>query len=464
MPGIRNTLSERLDMHITPRARRTVAVVAVAAAAPLILAGCAGTAADDGADAITYWLWDSNQQPAYEQCAADFTDETGIDVTVEQYGWADYWQGLTTGFASGTAPDVFADHLSYFPEFVSQGQLLDISDRVEEDEIDLGIYQEGLAELWTDQDGARYGLPKDFDTVAMFYNEQMVADAGLTAQELSTLEWNPVDGGSFEQAVARLTVDANGVRGDEPGFDKSNVAVYGLALSGNGLNASGQQTWAPYALSNDWYFGDTTPWTSEWYFDDPAFVETQTWYKSLIDSGFMPSVDIALSEQDPLNGYLAGRYALVTDGSWMNSSYLGQADVATKVAPTPVGPGGTRASVFNGLSDGIWSGTSEPDAAWEWVKYLGSEACQDVVAESAVVFPAIRTSTEKAEQAFADKGWDVTGFTVQVTDETTRLLPIADHWSEVNDTVSAAIESFLKGSADDSAFSEANEQIDALFD
>lgn len=433
------------------------------AAIPLVLAGCSAQPAGDQASTITYWLWDSNQQPAYQQCADDFESQSGVHVEIEQYGWADYWQGLTTGFASATAPDVFADHLSYFPEFVAQGQLLGISDRIEADGIDLGIYQDGLADLWQDQDGERYGLPKDFDTVALFYNEQMAADAGLTPEQLANLEWNPSEGGSFEQAIAALTVDANGVRGNEPGFDKNNVAVYGLALSGNGLNASGQQTWAPYALGNDWYFGDTTPWTTEFAFGDAKLAETLEWYHSLQEKGYMPTVDIALSEQDPLNGYLAGRYATVTDGSWMNGSYLGQDDVPTKVAPTPVGPSGSRASLFNGLSDGIWSGTKNPDAAWEWVKYLGSTDCQDVIAESAVVFPAIKSSTQKANEAFAEKGWDVSGFTVQVDEGTTALLPIADHWSEVNDTMTAAIQSFLSGSGDAATLSDANDQVNALF-
>jgi multiple sugar transport system substrate-binding protein len=447
--------------------RRTAVLAAAAAILPLAAAGCGAPASDDaGASggSITYWLWDTNQQPAYQQCATDFQEQTGIEVKIEQYGWADYWQSLTTGFASGTAPDVFTDHLSYFPQFASQGQLLDLSGRIEEDGLDLSIYQDGLADLWVGQDGGRYGLPKDFDTVALFYNEDAVADAGYTAEQVASLEWNPEDGGTFEEFIAALTVDQNGVRGNEPGFDKSKVAVYGLALSGNGLNASGQQTWSPYALSNDWYFGDTTPWTSQWNFDDPRLVETLTWYKHLIDEGYMPSVDIALSEQDPLNGYLAGRYATVTDGSWMNTSYLGQDDVSTKVAPTPVGPSGERASLFNGLSDGIWAGTENPDAAWEWVKYLASTDCQDVIAESAVVFPAIKTSTEKAEQAFAEKGWDVSAFTVQVTDGTTALLPIADHWSEVNDTITAAVEAFLKGSAGAESLTQANEAVNTLFE
>ena len=450
----------------TPHRRgRAVAIVAAAVAIPIVLTGCGGSGdgSASGSDGITYWLWDSNQQPAYQQCADAFTADTGIPVKIEQYGWADYWQGLTTGFASGTAPDVFADHLSYFPQFASQGQLLDLSDRIEKDGIDLSIYQDGLADLWVGQDGKRYGLPKDFDTVGLFYNEKMAADAGFTPEQLATLSWNPTDGGTYEQLIAALTVDQNGVHGNQPGFDKSKVAVYGLALSGNGLNASGQQTWAPYALSNDWYFGDKTPWTTKWNFGDEKFTESLTWYKHLIDAGYMPSVDIALSEQDPLNGYLAGRYATVTDGSWMNSSYLGQSSVATKVAPTPIGPSGERASLFNGLSDGIWAGTKNPDAAWKWVSYLASTACQDVIAQSAVVFPAIKTSTTKAEKAFADKGWDVTGFTVQVEDKTTALLPIADHWSEINDTMTAAVESFLKGTGDAASLAKANDAVNALF-
>lgn len=451
--------------HLNRPRRRVAAAVATTAALSMVaLAGCSsqpseGTASQE----LSYWLWDSNQQPAYQQCATDFAKESGITVKIEQFGWTDYWQGITTGFASGTAPDVFADHLSYYPEFVAQGQLLDISDRVEADKVDLAIYQDGLADLWLDQEGARYGLPKDFDTVGLFYNEEKTADAGLSPEQLGSLEWNPDDGGSYEQAIAKLTVDANGVRGDEPGFDKGNVATFGLALSGNGLNASGQQTWAPYALSDDWYFGDKTPWTTEFDFGAPAFTDTMEWYKSLQDKGYMPGIDIALSEADPLNGYLAGRYALVTDGSWMNSSYLGQTDVATKAVATPIGPSGKRATVFNGLSDAIWSGTDNPDGAWEWVKYLGSTACQDVVAESAVVFPAIKTSTVKAEEAFVQKGWDVSGFTVQVEDGTTKLLPIADNWSELNDTLTATIQSYMQGSSDISSFETANEQINALF-
>ena len=70
-------------------------------------------------------LWDANQLPAYEACAAAFTEANpNITVEIEQLGWDDYWTDITTGFVSGTAPDVFTDHLNFYPEFAETQQIL----------------------------------------------------------------------------------------------------------------------------------------------------------------------------------------------------------------------------------------------------------------------------------------------------------------------------------------------------
>ncbi|PZQ89512.1 MAG: ABC transporter substrate-binding protein [Leifsonia xyli] len=451
---------------IRRRSRTVLVAVATAAVGALVFSGCTAAGGDSGGDVkgqtISYWLWDTNQQPAYQQCADDFEKQSGVKVEISQYGWADYWQKITTGFASGTAPDTFADHLAYYPQFVSQGQLTDITDRVAKDKIDLSQYQDGLAELWV-KDGKRYGLPKDFDTVGYYYNSDMVSAAGLTDDDMKKLEWNTTDGGSFEKAVAALTVDKNGKHGNEAGFDKNNVAVYGLSMSINGLDAAGQTAWSLYALSNGWYYGDTSPWTSKWNYDDPKLLEALKFYRSLIEKGYMESVEQAASESDPATAFLGGKFAIVTDGDWMNSTYLGQDAVKVKVAPSAVGPVGHRSSLFNGLSDGIWSGSKKQDAAYQWIKYTGSTACQDVVAKAAVVFPAIKSSTEKAIAQFDAKGWDVTGFTAQVTDKTTALLPIADHWSDVQAIMQPLIQGYLSGKSTDADFATANDQVNALF-
>src|SRR3954466_12443846 len=83
---------------------------------------------------VSYWLWDTNQLPAYQACADAFhAKNPNVNVKITQYGWADYWAKLTTGFVAGTAPDVFTNHLSKYPEMVSQEQLVPLDDTLKKD-------------------------------------------------------------------------------------------------------------------------------------------------------------------------------------------------------------------------------------------------------------------------------------------------------------------------------------------
>ncbi|MCL3859764.1 sugar ABC transporter substrate-binding protein [Actinotalea sp. K2] len=450
-----------------PRHVRTMAALAVLPLAAL--AACSGGDSGSGSDAapagdtLSYWLWDTNQLGAYQACADAFTEESGVSVKIEQYGWDDYWSSLTNNFVAGNAPDVFTNHLSQYPQFAAQDQLLDLSEQVAADGVDLDQYQDGLADLWVDQEGARYGLPKDWDTIAIFYNSTMLADAGLTPEEMSVLEWNPTDGGTYEAAIASLTVDANGVHGDEPGFDKDDVEVYGLALAGAG-GAFGQTEWSMYAMSNGFEYSDQNPWGTRFGYDSPEFQEALTWWRSLIEKGYMPSFEIATSGVSIMETYGAGKAAMVTEGSWNTNAYMTLEGVETAIAPTPVGPTGERASLFNGLADSVWAGTDNPDAAWQWVSFLGSADCQDIVAEQAVVFPAVQSSLDKAVEAFEAKGYDVAPFTVHVEEGTTHLAPIAENWAELNSLVTAAGERFLSFQRDADVYSEANAQVNALFE
>jgi multiple sugar transport system substrate-binding protein len=44
---------------------------------------------------------------------------------------------------------------------------------------------EALVKLYT-YDGKHYGVPKDFDTIGVFYNKKIFKDAGV---ELPTADW-----------------------------------------------------------------------------------------------------------------------------------------------------------------------------------------------------------------------------------------------------------------------------------
>src|SRR3712207_2936719 len=99
--------------------RRTAAALAGAALALPLLAACTDdSGSKDGKVTLDYWLWDDKQLPAYQACADEFTKANpDITIKISQTAWQQYWQNLTAQLASGSAPDVWTDHASYYPQF-----------------------------------------------------------------------------------------------------------------------------------------------------------------------------------------------------------------------------------------------------------------------------------------------------------------------------------------------------------
>jgi multiple sugar transport system substrate-binding protein len=410
---------------------------------------------------IRYQLWDTNQLPPYQQCADLFQEQnSGIQISVEQLGWDDYWTGITTGFISGEAPDVFTNHLAKYPEFVALEQLVDIQPWIERDGVDTSIYYPGLADLWG-RDGARYGLPKDWDTIAVIYNVALLEAAGIDPAIMDEWTWNLEDGGTFQETIAALTLDANGNNGLSADFDAANVVQYGFATDGMG-GAYGQTQWSALAVSTGWTFNDG-PWSTQYYYDDERFIGTAQWWADLaLVHGFAPTLD-QVTSLGSLALFQAGNVALEFNGSWMIGSYL-SSEFEVGFARLPAGPEGRR-SMFNGLADSIWVGSQHQEEAWAWVKFLASADCQMIVGESGVVFPAIPAAAELSQQVRADAGVDVSAFTLQAAEENgTFLFPIADFAGEISTIMTEAMDSIGLGeSAAADVLPAANEEINALF-
>ena len=452
---------------------RTRTAIVGAAALSLTLSACAGGSTSnsstdaggstkDASGTVNYWLWDSNQQPAYQACADAFhAANPKITVKISQFGWDDYWTKMTTGFVSGTAPDVFTDHLSKYPEFVAQKQLVPLDGYLAADGVKTDIYEKGLADLWVAQDSKRYALPKDWDTISLFYNKAMTKAAGITDEQMAALTWNPTDGGTYEKAIAHLTVDNNGKRGDEAGFDKNNVKTYGLGFAGSGAG-NGQTEWSYLAGSTGWTHTDKNPWGSKYNFNDPKFQATISWWRSMITKGYMTKLAATVGASMG-DGFGASKSAINSEGSWNIGTYKGYKGVDVGIAPTPVGPTGKRASMFNGLGDSVWVGSKVKAAAVKWVEYAASAACEDTVGGKGIVFPALDSGVQKATAAFKSKGVDVTPFTTQVKDGTTFLFPITDHAAEITAIMQPAMDAVMAFKAEPSSLTAANDQVNALF-
>ncbi|MBA2946035.1 ABC transporter substrate-binding protein [Streptomyces himalayensis] len=428
-----------------------------------LVTGCAqGGSAGSSANTVTYWLWDANQLPAYQACAKGFEKENpGLKVKITQLGWSDYWTKLTAGFIAGTQPDVFTDHIQKFGQFADL-QVLEPLD-------DLGIkddaYQPGLAANWMGQDGHRYGAPKDWDTVALFYNQKLAKDAGLNPEELNNLAWNPKDGGTFEKAIAHLTIDRNGKRGDEPGFDKNNVKVYGLATNGGGFG-DGQTQWSPFTASAGWDYTEKPRWGTDYQYDSQTFQSVIDWYFGLAEKGYMPPLsDYNIQSNQANTQFAAGKAATAMDGAWMISTYHGFKGIDVGTAFTPAGPTGKRATMMNGLADSIAKGARNKEGARKWVAYLASDKCQTVVGKAGVVFPATPAGTEAAIAAYKKKGIDVTAFTEPVADKKdfrTFSYPITNYAADVTALMQPAMEDVFGNGKPASSLDETNDQINFI--
>ncbi|OJX67502.1 MAG: sugar-binding protein [Micrococcales bacterium 72-143] len=447
--------------------KNTAMRIAGIAAAGIVLAttaGCSATGGDDGAVTLNYWLWDDAQLPAYQQCADDFTKANpDISIKISQYGWGEYWTNLATQIAASSAPDVWVNQGSYYPQFVEDKQIEDLQPYIDKDPkaVDFDSYVPGIAEIYQVGD-ARYGLPKDWDTIGLVINKQDAADAGIDEATLQDLTWNPDDGGTFEQVIAKLTVDKAGKHGDEAGFDKNNVAVYGF-LPEWADGSQGQNLWGNLAQSNGFTYSDVNPFGTKFNYDSPKLVETIDWIASLAEKGYAPRFDTqsTLSRLDVLQ---SGAGAMTSMGSFNQLMFKDKASDFV-FAPLPAGPEG-RKSAINGLSDAMYAGGKHKDQAWEWIKYLASADCQKVVGDTGVIFPANKEASEASVAARAKLGLDASVFlSYSAEPDGTFLIPITYHGAEMSQIVQDAIQSVALGTNDaQSALTDANAKVNGLFE
>ena len=230
----------------------------------------------------------------------------------------------------------------------------------------------------------------------------------------------------------------------------------------NPISDFGQTEWSYLAASTGWRHLDR-PWGTTYRYDDPRLAETFAWLRDLgTVKGFMPTAD----QQGKLGGetlFVSGKGAMDVQGSWMINWFLDNAPFDVGFAPIPAGPEG-RTSMLNGLADSIWSGSPNQEAAWKWVKFLGSSACQDIVGKSGVVFPARAEAVQAAIASHAAKGVDVTAFTDIATPESTFPFPITDYGSEVSTIFKGALEQVMRSEGDPSEIlKSANDEVNNLF-
>jgi multiple sugar transport system substrate-binding protein len=384
---------------------------------------------------LRYTLWDANQEPAMKQSIALFEKENpNISVSVEQYAWGSYWTKIQTQTAGGNAADVQWAHLAWWPGFMAQGGFyLDESKYIAQDKVDLSMYYQQLLELYQ-VNGKQTSLPKDWDTICVYYNKTMLKAAGL-AEPTAAWSWNPKDGGDFLKYAMKLTVDGNGKTADESGFNPKNIKQYGVISSNQG-----QQ----FYMNMMWMNGATgilkAPYSNVVTIDEPASIEAFQFMHDLNWKYYVsPSNQMDGTEGDePL--FQNSKVAMEFEGSWDNGWYSGAVKFPWGAALMPKGPAG-RISTFNGLSHVIAASTKHPEEAWLLAKHMDSVESQTISASEGIVFPSIKSLTGLYPKAFAGK--NPTGVENFITETShTGLWPVHPKWTQINTALTNDLTAF----------------------
>ena len=128
---------------------------------------------------LTVAIWDNGQKAGLQEIMDEFTKETGIKTELQVVEWSSYWTLLEAGASGGDMPDVFWMHSNEAVRYMSNDILLDLTDKIaDSDKLEMDKFPKDIKEMYQ-WDGKTYAVPKDIDTIAMWYNKDMFDEAGI---------------------------------------------------------------------------------------------------------------------------------------------------------------------------------------------------------------------------------------------------------------------------------------------
>lgn len=179
--------------------RRGIAATALVAALALAATACGGDTKDGGSGAkadgelsgtVTWWDTSNDAEKASFQKLAEAFTAKHPKVTVKYVNvpYGDAQNKVKNAFSSGSeAPDVIRADVGWVADFASLGYLAEVpADTAKK--VDTDFLPQAAAS--GKYEGKTYAVPQVIDTMGLFYNKKMLADAGVeppkTLEEVKT--------------------------------------------------------------------------------------------------------------------------------------------------------------------------------------------------------------------------------------------------------------------------------------
>ena len=341
----------------------------------LFIAACGGTGQQapttaEGPVEITFMMWGAPEELAVWQAVVDDFEKANpqIKVKVDVSDWDSYWTKLNTLIAGNTPPDVFAMDAPLFLDWQSRGALLNLQPYIDKNPGFLDDFYPQTLTAYKVGD-SYYGLPRDFQTIVLFYNKEMFDAAGL---DYPTADWTYDD---LLAAAKALTLDTN---------NDGKIDQYGFW----------SDTWDMELLWSEaiWAHGGEiiSQDHAKTLIGEGGARDAWSYIDSLYKEGVMPPPTTAAEYGDDL--FNAGAAAMTTIGHWAVPGYVASS-IDFNVVPMPAGPQGEATSV-NSAGFVLSKDSQHADAAFEFVKYALSEPGQKRLAELGFAIPVLKSVAE----------------------------------------------------------------------
>lgn len=311
---------------------------------------------------LSYRFWDLNQSPAMEEIAKAFEAKNpGIKVEIEVIPWSQYWTNLETAATGRNLPDVFWLNASHFELYATNNLLNPINElAANSDLISADYYPASLVEIYSN-DGNWYGIPKDMDTIGLWYNKELFDAAGVAYPD-ETWTWDDL----VKAAVALTDADNQ---------------IWGIAAE----------------LAHQSGFFNTVYQAGGWIVNDdrtksghaePETIEGLKFWTDIINVHKASPTMAQMTDTTPISLFESGRAAMFYTGSWNAVRFHNNEYTRDRVDVAVLPKGKERAVIIHGLGNVMAANTRHPEEAWKFLEFLGSREAQEIQAATGTVIPS----------------------------------------------------------------------------
>ena len=339
--------------------KRTWLFLSVLIVASMLLAAC-GAAATPAAPAsditvIRAGTGDGGEGlTPHQQIIQQFEDANPkIIVQLEPVSGRDYYARLLTQLSAKAAPDIMQIGDDAVPSFVEKGAFVPLDDYIKKNNIDLSIYLPGLLDPGK-IDGKQYLLPKDYSTLAVYYNKK-IFDQYKVAYPKADWTWE-----DFQKTAQALTIDEN---------KDGTPEIWGAQLPA--AWTTGFEYWVA-AAGGSLISPDGKKFVG--YMDSEAVQTAVQFYADLYNKYKVVPPPADMNAFGGGNQEFAnGKAAMSLFGRWPQSGLLKNPNVDLGVINPPAGA--KRANVLFWGGFGIATSSTAPDSTFTFLSYYtGADA------------------------------------------------------------------------------------------